>query len=264
MAGSARHLTRAIRNVLDNADRHATSMVTVTTTSSDGRVTIHIDDDGAGIEPAARSIVFDRFTRLDEERTRGHDGAGLGLAISREIVHGHGGSIECDEAPRGGARFTISLPAIEAARPAPPDGPPPQTVTSAPATHVGEGASAGTACAAQTVPSMFSGAAEELRGWRAPGNQCDRERVVHWLVTDPRLWIVKTECVKLRRNWQRIVLHGFPAGPMPLALSIVLFVLALTNSSVLVAGFGVAMLAVAGLSFSGAGVGGARPTSSAP
>ena len=74
----------------------------------DGRVELCVVDDGPGIPPDARELVFERFTRLDDARSGG--GAGLGLAIVREIVARHGGSVRVDDADGGGARVVVSLP----------------------------------------------------------------------------------------------------------------------------------------------------------
>lgn len=111
--GNAAELDRAIRNLADNALRHARSIVRIAVekTSPPGSVSVMVDDDGPGIPADDRERVFERFTRLDESRSTAAGGSGLGLAITREIVVGHGGSIGADDAPTGGARFTITLPA---------------------------------------------------------------------------------------------------------------------------------------------------------
>ena len=67
-----------------------------------------VADDGPGIDPAQRSRVFDRFTRLDESRGRDEGGTGLGLPIAREIVEAHGGRISIGDGP--GGRFVVRLP----------------------------------------------------------------------------------------------------------------------------------------------------------
>lgn len=108
--GDAAHLGRALGNVVDNAVRHARSRVTVTLGERDGRGVLAVADDGPGIPDDRRHEVFERFTRLDGARSPSAGGTGLGLAIAREIVVGHGGTIEVDPDHRPGARLVISLP----------------------------------------------------------------------------------------------------------------------------------------------------------
>ena len=73
-------------------------------------VEILVDDQGPGIPPDARELVFERFFRLDESRTRAGGGAGLGLAIVRQLVELHGGAVHIEDASGGGARFVVRLP----------------------------------------------------------------------------------------------------------------------------------------------------------
>ncbi len=105
---NADQLARAVRNVLDNAARHARTKVTVSLRETEHEVILIVADDGAGIPPDQRDRVFERFARLDGARARDEGGTGLGLAITREVVHQHGGTITVDDA--SGARFTIALP----------------------------------------------------------------------------------------------------------------------------------------------------------
>ena len=111
--GQADHLARVVRNLLENAARHARSAVTVELgrDGAGGAVTLTVGDDGPGIPPEDRQRVFDRFIRLDDARSRDRGGAGLGLAIAREIVDAHRGEIWVDDAPAGGARVVVRLPA---------------------------------------------------------------------------------------------------------------------------------------------------------
>ncbi len=109
--GDAALLRQLTRNLADNAARHARSAVVLTSVVTAGRAVITIEDDGAGIDPADRARVFERFVRLDEARARDAGGSGLGLAIVREIVRAHHGDVRVDAGPRGGARFVVSLPA---------------------------------------------------------------------------------------------------------------------------------------------------------
>jgi signal transduction histidine kinase len=108
--GSSPHLHRLLTNLLDNAQRHSRNHVDVHLHAMREAVVIHIDDDGNGIAPAHRERIFDRFTRLDEARTRDNGGTGLGLAIARDIAHRHLGTLQVGDAPTGGARFTLRLP----------------------------------------------------------------------------------------------------------------------------------------------------------
>jgi two-component system OmpR family sensor kinase len=106
------HLARAVRNLVDNAERHAETTVRlgVDVTPDGSNATIDVDDDGAGISIADRAGVFDRFARLDDSRERATGGTGLGLAIVSDIVARHGGAVTIDDAPLGGARLRITLP----------------------------------------------------------------------------------------------------------------------------------------------------------
>ncbi len=108
-----RLLGRVVRNLADNAARHASSRVAIGVTGSAGRALLTVDDDGAGIPPAERSRVFERFVRLDEGRARDAGGSGLGLAIVAGVVAAAGGTVSVGESPLGGARFTVTLPAEE-------------------------------------------------------------------------------------------------------------------------------------------------------
>jgi len=108
VAGRREHLARAVRNLLENAARHARRAVTVTLATEDGHADLEVADDGPGIDPADRARVFDRFTRLDDARGRDAGGTGLGLPIAREIVEAHGGRILIGDGP--GGRFVLRLP----------------------------------------------------------------------------------------------------------------------------------------------------------
>jgi signal transduction histidine kinase len=110
--GDAVDLGRAVRNLLENAQRHATSSVVVALVEVDGAVQLAVADDGEGIAPDDRERVFERFTRLDDARDRDRGGAGLGLAIVREVLRAHGGDAVVEERPGGGARFVVTLPGV--------------------------------------------------------------------------------------------------------------------------------------------------------
>ncbi|HYH48500.1 MAG TPA: ATP-binding protein [Acidimicrobiia bacterium] len=117
--GVADHLTRVVRNLLENAERHAAGHIRLELrrVNANGRAQIQlvVDDDGPGVPPEHREHIFDRFIRLDDARSRPEGdhagGSGLGLAICREIVTAHAGRIWADETRTGGARFVVQIPA---------------------------------------------------------------------------------------------------------------------------------------------------------
>jgi signal transduction histidine kinase len=105
---------RVVTNLVDNAQRHARASVTVRTGAhADGTVTLEVEDDGPGVQPADRERVFARFTRLDNARSHDEGGAGLGLAIVHDIAQRAGGSVAFADVPAG-ARVVVRLPAAEA------------------------------------------------------------------------------------------------------------------------------------------------------
>jgi len=106
-------LAQVVRNLVDNAARHAEAAVAVAVHSSANGVGLSIDDDGPGIPVEERQRIFERFVRLDEGRSRDAGGSGLGLAIVAEIVAAHGGSVAVSTSQLGGARFVVRLPAPE-------------------------------------------------------------------------------------------------------------------------------------------------------
>ena len=114
VVGDPDQLTRLIRNLLDNADRHAEAWVGLSV-GLDGPQTavLLVADDGPGIPPADRERVFDRFVRLQAARDRkagATGGTGLGLSIARDIATAHGGTITVGDGAGRGARFTLRLP----------------------------------------------------------------------------------------------------------------------------------------------------------
>jgi signal transduction histidine kinase len=112
--GDADQLRRVIRNLLDNAARHARRRVTIELGESPSGATLVVADDGPGIPVEDRGRIFQRFTRLDEGRDAATGGAGLGLAIAGELVERHGGNIEVEDQATGGARFVVRLPPVSA------------------------------------------------------------------------------------------------------------------------------------------------------
>ncbi|MFF3257343.1 sensor histidine kinase [Actinacidiphila glaucinigra] len=110
VAGSRSQLARVVGNLVDNAQRHARAAVTVTVGLRDGLVVLAVGDDGAGVPPAEHERIFERFVRLDDARSRDEGGAGLGLAIARDVAHRHDGTLTVGTAPAGGALFELRLP----------------------------------------------------------------------------------------------------------------------------------------------------------
>ena len=104
--GDPAAVSRVIRNLVDNAVRHAKSRVDIHVGSRDGDAVITVSDDGPGIAPAERARVFERFVRLDSDRARSSGGTGLGLAIVAEVVAAHGGTVTIDDRPGGGTTMT--------------------------------------------------------------------------------------------------------------------------------------------------------------
>jgi signal transduction histidine kinase len=109
--GDIEGLRRVVRNLADNAARHATGRVDLSLSEQGGDVRLTIDDDGPGIPESQRGRVLERFVRLDEARSRDHGGSGLGLAIVDTVISDHGGSVIIGQSPAGGARIEVKLPA---------------------------------------------------------------------------------------------------------------------------------------------------------
>jgi signal transduction histidine kinase len=119
VSGDRAQLERLVGNLLDNAVRHARDTVTIALTEetgdgSDSTAVLVVADDGPGIAPEDRERVFERFTRLDDARAAADGGAGLGLAIARDIAERHGGRLRLEGDRLGGARFVLTLPVARA------------------------------------------------------------------------------------------------------------------------------------------------------
>ncbi|MFC7893344.1 ATP-binding protein [Streptomyces sp. NPDC057381] len=110
VAGSRGQLGRVLANLLDNAQRHARSAVEVSVRRDGEAAVVSVADDGEGVPAADRERVFERFVRLDAARSRDDGGAGLGLAIARDVAVRHGGTLTVHDAPAGGALFELRLP----------------------------------------------------------------------------------------------------------------------------------------------------------
>jgi signal transduction histidine kinase len=111
--GDRDRLQQVVSNLLDNAIRHAPSRSTVLISlwRTDTEAGLTVSDEGPGVPADERERIFERFVRRDRARPR-TAGAGLGLAISREIMHAHGGRIWVEDGAqgRGGSTFKIALP----------------------------------------------------------------------------------------------------------------------------------------------------------
>jgi signal transduction histidine kinase len=114
--GDADGLRRVLRNLGENAARHAGGRVGFALAERDGAVVLAVDDDGPGIPAADRERVMRRFVRLDGARARDAGGSGLGLAIVAELVAAHGGAVRVADSPLGGARVEVSLPGLRPGR----------------------------------------------------------------------------------------------------------------------------------------------------
>lgn len=113
--GVRTQLQRVVRNLLDNAQRHAISAIRITVGESGGAAELAVADDGHGVPMEDRERIFERFVRLEESRRLDPGGTGLGLAISREIARAHGGTLHVEDSWNGGACFLLRLP-LSAAR----------------------------------------------------------------------------------------------------------------------------------------------------
>ena len=113
--GDADRLGQLMRNLIENAGRHADSMVWLETGERDGRGVVVVSDDGPGIPENESERIFERFVRLDESRTRDTGGSGLGLAVARAIVRDHGGDLVVGASRHGGATFEAWLPSATSA-----------------------------------------------------------------------------------------------------------------------------------------------------
>ncbi len=112
ITGDEVELTRVVRNLVDNAARHATSTIWLSLTERVDHIELVVQDDGPGIDQSMADRVFERFARLDEARARDEGGSGLGLSIVKAIVEQHGGSISLDTSHQKGARFVVRFPAV--------------------------------------------------------------------------------------------------------------------------------------------------------
>jgi signal transduction histidine kinase len=107
--GNPDEFERLLRNLIDNAARHAAHRIQITVRNEDDWVVLTVHDDGPGVPTEDAERIFERFVRLDDARSRDHGGTGLGLAIARDLAHRHGGTLTLT--PRTlGACFQLRLP----------------------------------------------------------------------------------------------------------------------------------------------------------
>lgn len=108
-------ISQALDNLVSNAIKYSPGgTVRVSAGHEDGRVLLHVTDDGMGMTADDAGQVFTRFFRSPAVREGAIPGVGLGLSITKAIVERHGGSISCRTQPGCGSTFTVELPAEEA------------------------------------------------------------------------------------------------------------------------------------------------------
>jgi signal transduction histidine kinase len=120
IAGDGDRLAQVFTNLVDNAVKHTDSggQVWLIAKVDEGGVLVTVQDTGEGIPPEDLSRIFERFYQVDKSRNRPaqRDGAGLGLAITHEIVHAHGGRIWVESEVGAGTRFSVWLPMMSGDR----------------------------------------------------------------------------------------------------------------------------------------------------
>ena len=103
-------IAQPLRNIVDNAERHAESRLALTLTTEGDDAVVRVDNDGPEVAPGDRERIFERFVRLDASRSRDAGGSGLGLAIARAGLASQGGRVQVVDHPLGWCRFEIRLP----------------------------------------------------------------------------------------------------------------------------------------------------------
>ena len=104
-------LEQVLLNLLTNAVKFTSTTVWLEAAPAGDGVSIIVVDNGKGIAPHQQERVFEEFVQLESGATRGYDGAGLGLPISRRFVEAMGGTLQLASEPGAGATFTVWLPA---------------------------------------------------------------------------------------------------------------------------------------------------------
>ncbi|HET7691296.1 MAG TPA: HAMP domain-containing sensor histidine kinase, partial [Nocardioidaceae bacterium] len=103
------HVTQVVTNLLTNAIKYGSGVVSVTTEQLASGVRLRVSDHGAGVPPEFVAHLFDRFSRSTEARSGGQRGSGLGLYIVKLLLELNGGQVAYTDTPGGGATFTVSL-----------------------------------------------------------------------------------------------------------------------------------------------------------
>ena len=98
-----------VRNLLENAKRHAAGEATLSIRTADGFALIQVSDNGPGVPAALAQRIFEPFYRLPGASER-EGGVGLGLALVKSITLRHAGTVSCHNRPEGGACFEVRLP----------------------------------------------------------------------------------------------------------------------------------------------------------
>ena len=115
MLGDRRRLRTVVENLLDNAVKFTPSGGSITVSlagSGAGEALLCVADTGIGIAPRHQAQIFDRFFQMDGTLRRNYGGSGLGLALVKEIVEAHHGSVRVESEPGQGSAFTVRLPAV--------------------------------------------------------------------------------------------------------------------------------------------------------
>lgn len=112
--GDPQRLEQILGNLISNAIRYSPpdGVVQIRLNADAKDILVQVKDSGIGIPPDAIPYIFDRFYRVDKGRSRNEGGSGLGLAIARQLAQAHGGSLMAENAPHGGAIFTLRLPKL--------------------------------------------------------------------------------------------------------------------------------------------------------
>lgn len=113
--GDGEMLSTALRNVITNAIKYtpAGGQVIISLGSNGSEIIVQVADSGIGIEAQELPLIFERFYRADRSRSRDTGGTGIGLALTKEVVKGHGGRVEVQSELGLGSTFTIYLPMMQ-------------------------------------------------------------------------------------------------------------------------------------------------------